>query len=320
MLFRRQALGILAGTVVSLAACRKQQTASKTVKVQLNWVPEPEFGGLYEARASGAFSNEGLDVELVGGGASSPVVQIVASGQADFGVAAGEEVAVARVRGVDLVAIYATYQTSPQGIMVHASRGLHRLEDLRGGTLALETGAPFGMFVQAKCALEGVTLVSNDGGVAKFLHDKGYAQQCYVTSEPIAAKKQGGDPQVFSAPSIGFDPYANVLVCRGALLKTRPDRVRAFVRAVTEGWKAYLASPDRANEVMAVQNRAMDRATFAEIAEVQRPLIESNDTKARGLGAMRLERWKTLVDQLVSIKAIPDREVLSPESCFHWPA
>jgi ABC-type nitrate/sulfonate/bicarbonate transport system substrate-binding protein len=223
------------------------------VKVQINWVPEPEFGGLYEARASGAFSNEGFDVELVGGGARSPVVQIVASEQADFGVAAGEEVAVARVRGVDLVAIYATYQTSPQGIMVHASRGLHRLE-------------------------------------------------------------------VFSVPSIGFDPYANVFVCRGELLKTRPDRVRAFVRAVTEGWKAYLVSPDRANEVMAAQNRAMDRTTFAEIAEVQRPLIESNDTKARGLGAMRLERWKTLVDQLVSIKAIPDRKVPSPESCFLWPA
>ena len=154
---RRQALSLLAGSAgavfggLALAACRKKGAgASGAVKLQLNWVPEPEFGGLYEARASGAFSKEGLEVELVGGGASSPVVQLVATGGADFGVVAGEELVVARARGVDLVAIYATYQTSPQGLMVHASRGLERVDDLAGGTLALDTGAPFGAFVQAK--------------------------------------------------------------------------------------------------------------------------------------------------------------------------
>lgn len=319
---RRQALALLAASASSplvLAGCRKKGAgASGHAKLQLNWVPEPEFGGLYEARANGAFAKEGLDVEIVGGGASSPVVQLVASGGADFGVAAGEEVVVARARGVDLVAIYATYQTSPQGIMVHASRGLERVEDLAGGTLALDTGAPFGAFVQAKFKLPGVTIVSSDGGVAKFLHDELYAQQCFVTSEPVAAKKQGGDPKVFSGPAIGFDPYANVVVARGELVKSQPERVRALVRAVQEGWKGYLASPARANGEMASLNRAMDAATFAEVAEAQRPLIESDDTRARGLGAMRVERWKTLVEQLVAIKAIPADKAPTAESCFVW--
>jgi NitT/TauT family transport system substrate-binding protein len=327
---RRQALSLLAAsagsalTLGALGGCRKKGAglsgASGHAKLQLNWVPEPEFGGLYEARAAGAFTREGLDVEIVGGGASSPVMQLVASGGADFGVAAGEEVVVARARGVDLVAIYATYQTSPQGIMVHASRGLERVDDLAGGTLALDTGAPFGAFVQAKYKLPGVTIVSSDGGVAKFLHDGLYAQQCFVTSEPVAAKKQGGDPKVFAAPAIGFDPYANVVVARGDLVKSQPERVRAMVRAVQEGWKGYLANPTRANGEMASLNRAMDAATFAEVAEAQRPLIESDDTRARGLGAMRLERWKTLVEQLVAIKAIPADKAPTAESCFAWGA
>lgn len=321
---RRQALFWLAasaGSPLALGACRKQgASASGHAKLQLNWVPEPEFGGLYEARAAGAFAKEGLDVEIVGGGASSPVVQLVASGGADFGVAAGEEVVVARARGVELVAIYATYQTSPQGIMVHASRGLERVDELAGGTLALDTGAPFGAFVQAKYQLPGVTIVSSDGGVAKFLHDKLFAQQCFVTSEPVAAKKQGADPKVFTAPAIGFDPYANVIVARGELVKSSPERVRAMVRAVQEGWKGYLASPARANAEMASLNRAMDAATFAEVAEAQRPLIESDDTRARGLGAMRAERWKTLVEQLVAIKAIPRDKAPAAESCFVWGA
>jgi NitT/TauT family transport system substrate-binding protein len=64
----------------------------------------------------------------------------------------------------------------------------------------------------------------------------------------------------------------------------------------------------------------MDAATFAEVAEAQRPLIESDDTRARGLGAMRLERWKTLVEQLVAIKAIPGDKAPTGESCFVWGA
>jgi NitT/TauT family transport system substrate-binding protein len=292
--------------------------AGGKVKLQLNWVPEPEFGGLYEARAAGAFAKEGLDVEIVGGGPSSPVVQLVASGGADFGVAAGEEVVVARARGVDLVAIYATYQTSPQGIMVHASRGVSSLDALEGGSLALDTGAPFGAFVQAKYKLPKVTIVATDGGVAKFLHDKDFAQQCFVTSEPIAAKKQGGDPQVIAAPTIGFDPYANVLVVRGELLRTSPDRVKAMVRAAQAGWTAYLASPGRANDEMAALNRAMDASTFAAVAEAQKSLVESADTKARGLGAMKRERWQTLIEQLVSIKAIPADKAPTPDACFTW--
>lgn len=317
---RRRALGILAAAPLALAACRRKgATGGKAaVKLQLNWVPEPEFGGLYEARASGAFATEGLEVELIGGGPSSPVVQLVASGSADFGVAAGEEVVVARARGVDLVALYATYQTSPQGIMVHASRGLASLDALEGGSLALDTGAPFGAFVQAKYKLPRVTIVSTDGGVAKFLHDKDYAQQCFVTSEPVAAKKQGGDPQVFSAPAIGFDPYANVLVTRGALLRQSPQLAKALVHAAKAGWAAYLASPGRANDEMGGLNRAMDAATFAAIAEAQRPLVESADTKARGLGAMRRERWQTLIEQLVSIKAIPADKAPTADSCFVW--
>src|SRR5512145_11013 len=50
------------------------------VKLALDWVPEPEFGGFYAARESGAFARHGLEVEVLGGGAGAPVAQMVAAG------------------------------------------------------------------------------------------------------------------------------------------------------------------------------------------------------------------------------------------------
>jgi NitT/TauT family transport system substrate-binding protein len=300
--------------VVATIGCRRSSSGNPKTKVQLNWVPEPEFGGLYAARSIGAFARAGLDVEIVGGGPSSPVIQLVASGQSDFGVAAAEDVVVARARNVDVVAVFATFQTSPQAIMVHASRGLASLADLKSGSLALETGAPFGAWLKKKYSFEGVTLVPADGGVARFLADANHAQQCFVTSEPLAAKDKGGDPQVFRARDAGFDPYANVVITRGAMVKEQMPKVKSFVGAVAEGWRVYLSDPNVANGEMHAQNAAMDDKTFAAVADAQKTLIESDDTKAHGLGWMSVDRWKTLVDQLSQIGTIdhaPDAA-----SCF----
>ena len=74
--------------------------------------------------------------------------------------------------------------------------------------------------------------------------------------------------------------------------------------AVREGWQAYLADPAKANEYMGRLNPTMDAQTFKDSAAAQKPLIESADTKRLGLGAMNLERWQTLVQQLVELKVI----------------
>jgi NitT/TauT family transport system substrate-binding protein len=300
-------------------ACKKADRAAATgaaqkTKVQLNWVPEPEFGGIYAARESGAYAKAGLDVEIVGGAAGTPVLQIVAGGQADFGVVGADDVMLARSRGVDVVAVFASFQHNPLGIMVHASRGLDKLEDLKSGTLALEPGLPFGQWVKKKYGFAGVTLVPYDGGVARFLTDAAYAQQCYVTSEPVSAKKKGASPKVFHAQETGFDPYANVLIVRGDLLRAKLPLVKAFVAATREGWKTYLADPKPADATMAKLNPAMDLATFDEVAKVQEPLVKGEGGE---LGAMTPQRFDALGAQLVELGVIPKAPPSS--ECFASP-
>jgi NitT/TauT family transport system substrate-binding protein len=289
------------------------------MKLALDWVPEPEFGGFYAARESGAFTRQGLEVEVLGGGAGAPVAQMVAAGQADFGTTSADQLLVARARGVDLVPLFAVYQVSPRAIMAHASRGLTSLEQLfsSGGTLALEPGAPFAAFLKKKYGFDKVKIVPYDGGVARFVADKDFAQQCFLTSEPLAAKKQGADPAVFKVADEGFNPYATLVFTRRELLRKSPEKVRAFVQAVRDGWRAYLDDPKPANALMAKLNTTMDAETFAAVADVQKPLIETEETRARGLGVLSRERFETLGQQLVALglleKAPAVDEYLLPE-------
>ncbi len=310
---RRQLLASLAALTVG-ASCKPKPAAGagERVVLALDWVPEPEFGGFYAAREAGAFRAEGLDVEIQGGGAGVPVVQMVASGKTEFGVAGGDEILMARARGADILPVFAVFQTAPTGIMAHASRGAATLKDvLSGGTLAIEPGLPYAVFLKKKYGFDKVKVVPYDGGVARFLTEKDFAQQCFATSEPLIARKKGSDPKVFLVADEGYDPYLGVIIVRAALWKEKPTLVKAFVRAARAGWGAYLADPGPADAVMAQKNRAMDAETFAAVSAEQRRFVEGDKGHGRALGSMTRERWealgKTLVDLgLVKEAMVPD--------------
>ena len=313
MLLRRTLL--LALALLALVGCSKRSGDAPAgaaaapvakVKLALDWVPEPEFGGFYAARETGVYARYGLDVEILGGGAGVPVVQMVASGRAEFGTTGADAVVMARARGADVVALFASFQTSPQAILVHASRGLRSLGELfeKGGTLALEPGLPYAAYLRAKYGFDRMQIVPYDGGIARFLSDAGHAQQCFVTSEPLAARRKGSDPQTFLVADAGFDPYATVVVTRRELLAREPERVRAFVLATAEGWRAYGEDPRATNAAMGKLNPAMDAATFAEAAAAQRPLVETDETRRAGIGAMTRARWETLARQLAELHIV----------------
>jgi NitT/TauT family transport system substrate-binding protein len=312
----RSSLILFGLSLLTVAACGKKaeihagpapaaSAAVSPVKLALDWVPEPEFGGFYAAREDGAYARHAIGIEIQGGGAGVPVLQMVATGRVDFGTVGADEVITARARGADVVALFAVFQTSPQGIMVHASRKLQKLEDVfHSGTLGLETGLAYAAYLKKKFSWQGVKVVPYDGGVAHFLADPSFGQQCYVTSEPIAARQKGGDPAVFLIADAGFNPYTTVVITRRELLTKSPELVRAFVLATREGWRDYLDHPQATNALLGKLNSSLDAATLGAASDAQKPLIETEDSKRDGLGTMQRARWQTLADQLLDLKII----------------
>lgn len=275
------------------------------VVLALDWVPEPEFGGFYAGREDGAYARHGIATEIQGGGAGVPVLQMVATGRADFGTVGADELVTARARGADVVALFAVFQTSPQAIMVHVSRKLQKLEDaFHSGTLALETGLAYAAYLKKKFAWSGVKIVPYDGGIAHFLSDPNFGQQCFVTSEPIAARQKGADPQVFLIAEAGFNPYGTVVITRRELLQKKPELVKSFVLATREGWQDYLDHPQATNALLGKLNSALDAPTLAAAADAQKALIENDGKLPATLGGMQRARWQALADQLLELKII----------------
>jgi NitT/TauT family transport system substrate-binding protein len=277
------------------------------LKLALNWKPEPEFGGFYAA----PYAKHGLDMEVLPGGTGTPTVQMVGAGSVEFGIVSADEVILARSNGNDVVALFAVYQDSPTGIMAHASRNLTNIGDvLKEGTLALESGLPFARLMKRKFDFSHVKVVPSPGGdISSFLHDEKFAQQCFLTSEPIMARRKGAAVKAFAVSDIGYNPYTTVLAVSGELLRKNPGAAKAMVEAVREGWRSYLDDPKAVNQQMNRLNPTMDLETFAEVAEVQKPFIETDATKRSGLGTMSRERWETLIGQFKELgdisKAIP---------------
>lgn len=305
--------------VVALAGTASAQSPAARVRLQLNWLPEPEFGGIYAATLGGAFARHGLDVEILKGGPDVPAVQMAAAGRVEFAVAAADEVVSLRDKGADVVALFATYQTSPQGIMVKATSGAKDIPDLlaRGGALIAQPGLAYLKHLRREFGLEKMKIVPyGSGALAQFLDParSDVAMQCFVFAEPLAARRQGVEPKVFLIADTGFNPYTAVVVTRGSSYRGDPALARRMAAALREGWREYLDDPGPANREMARLNTAMDLATFEAAAAVQAPLIESEDTRRAGLGAMTEARWKQLIDQLAALDVI--REPIPARDCF----
>jgi NitT/TauT family transport system substrate-binding protein len=242
---------------------------------------------------------------------------MVGAGTVPFGIVSADEIVRARANGNTVVALFAVYQANPQGIMTRASRGFKSIADVfkTPGTLAMERGLPYSEFLRNKYGFDKLKIIPSPfGDLSLYRTDENYAMQCFVTSEPLAAKKTGIAPQTFLIAESGYNPYTTVLATSDSYLKSNPQTVKAMVQAVREGWEAYLSDPAATNALMAKLNPTMDAQTFIESADAQKPLIAGDASNPAPLGSMTEARWQTLIQQLVELKVI-DKPVPA-DQCF----
>ncbi len=276
-------------------------------ELALNWKPEPEFGGFYEALLNKDYEKAGLTkFAVLPGGAGQPDPQMVAAKKAMFGLAAADEVILARAQGAKIVALYAVYQEDPQGFMIHPEKKVNSLKELfqSEGTIALQKGLSYTLWLEKKFSPMKAKLVPYTGGITSFIKDKNYSQQCFIFAEPIAARREGINPKTFLISESGFNPYLTVVIAHEDTIKENPTMVKAFLKATRQGWTTYLKNPKSTNEAMQKMNPSMDIATFEEATKLQDAFISTKETKQKGLGIMSLDRWKKLYDQMIELKLV----------------
>lgn len=290
------------------------------VRLQLNWVPEPQFGGIYEARRLGLFDDGALTVEVRAGSGGISAPQLVATGEVEFGIVGGSQILQLNQEGGELVALFAVYQHDPHGIMVPADSPFQSLEALwkaPAATIGAEASLAFVKALnRAVGKPDGARFVAYN--LPAFRAGRQSATQCFVTAEPVTLELEGFKTRVFSAARVsGFDPYNTVLVTRRSYLQSHPEQCRRMVDAFTRGWTAYLTDPAPTNAILSQLNPSMSLAAMNLTAKKQLPLIEDESTRRLGLGCMTKQRWETIAKQLMSFELLDGMPDI--ESLFVWP-
>jgi NitT/TauT family transport system substrate-binding protein len=301
-------LCVLVFAGLSVLGCRRPAEDSGLTKIvfQADWYPQPEHGGFYTALAKGYYKDEGLDVTILPGGPYVTVEQQVSAGAAQFGMGSSDKVLEANSQGQSLVAVAATMQHDPQGIMVRKDSPIHSFSDLNGHSVAIKVGeSTWFEFITKRFQLNNVHVIPAMMNVANFVADPQYIQQAFATSEPYFAHQAGVETRVLLISDAGYSPY-RVMYTTRAYVEQHPEVVAKFVRASVKGWKNYLNDPAAAHAVIAKLNPALNpewmQYTWTQLRDGH--FVAGDDPSGAQVGQMDPKRWTTMYEQLVDLKVI----------------
>jgi NitT/TauT family transport system substrate-binding protein len=110
------------------------------VTLQLKWVAQAQFAGYYAALEQGYYQEAGLDVTIAPGGPDIVPEQVVASGQAEFGIDWLASLLATREQGAPLVNIAQVYTRAGMRQLSWKDSNLNSPADLKGKTVAVWFG------------------------------------------------------------------------------------------------------------------------------------------------------------------------------------
>lgn len=111
--------------------------AADKVTLQLKWVAQAQFAGYYAALEKGFYKEQNLDVTIRPGGPDIVPAQVVAGGQAQFGLDWLPSTLANREQGVPLVNIAQIYQYSGMREISWKTSNINTPADLKGKKVAV---------------------------------------------------------------------------------------------------------------------------------------------------------------------------------------
>ncbi|WP_083652269.1 ABC transporter substrate-binding protein [Bacillus sp. MRMR6] len=307
--------------ILILAACGEEEAGSSAtdggsgekqaevtdVKVVLNWFAKSQHGGVYAAQENGLFEDQNLNVTVEPGGPQVSSINMVASGKAEFGLAHADQIINARNEGIELVAVAAAMQGSPQAFMFHKGHGIKDFEDLNNRKVYIQPGIIYWEYLKTQYDLSKVEELAHTGQHGNFIADINSVTQSFVTSEPYFMKLDGVDVETKLISDAGYDPYNIVLYVTKDYLKENKETVKAFTTAFVEGWNLYKDSYEEISTAVQKDNPDIELESLIFEAEAQADFIYGGDAVDHGVGYMTEERWATLIEQLHDLGILKEK-------------
>jgi putative hydroxymethylpyrimidine transport system substrate-binding protein len=286
-------LALAAAAAAAIAVAGGGSPAKLTV--MLDWTPNPDHVGLYDARDTGRFRRNGLDVAIRAPSDPTAPLKLVAAGRADLAVSYEQEVFFAAAKKLPVTAVAAVVP-NPLNSFMSIESDVHTLRDLRGRTVGI-TGVPSDHAILRSAGLAGrvkVVSVGYDLLPALLSHRVDAVLGVYRNVEGVQLRLRGLHPTVIPVDHAGVPGYDElVLVASASRLRdaTYRSRVRRFVSAFLAGTADARAHPARAltilQKVTASDRAFLERATPATLRLLAGP---------HGVGCLDPARWQRFAD------------------------
>ncbi|EUB99810.1 hypothetical protein PMI07_006091 [Rhizobium sp. CF080] len=247
---RRTMLTSIAGAAM-LPFLPSMARAATPLSMQLAWIPNIEYAGLWVALEKGYMSSAGVDFTYAPGGPNAPQGPVaVAAGNANVSITGWIPFIDAVNKGNDFVLIGVTFQRSPLGILSLAKRPILKPADMVGATF-LGKGATVKTTLEATLAINKLPpelkLVEVGYSPEPLVAGQGDGHIGYATDQPLQLKHMGMTPNkdyFFTLfDDLGFKSYSGLLFTTRAYLNANRPAVVGFVKAMIQGWAENSKDP-----------------------------------------------------------------------------
>ncbi len=315
----------LASATFCLAA-----TASTKLPFALDWKFEGPAAPYFLAIDNGHFSAADLEVEISPGKGSLDAIPKVATGAFPVGFADINSLIkfLDQNPGAPVTAVMMVYDKPPFAVVGRKSLGVSKPKDLEGSTLGAPppdgAWAQFPSFAKAngldmdKIKVEPVGFPTREPMLAEGKVDSvtGFSFSSYLNLVRLGVPES--DISTILMADHGLRLYGNAIIVNTEFASANSDKIKAFIKAVGEGWKDAIANPDKAVAALVKRNPAADRnlekrrLSLAIEANVLTDYVQKN-----GMGNIDQSRFQAAIEQMretYQYKNMPKAELYFTDS------
>jgi putative hydroxymethylpyrimidine transport system substrate-binding protein len=283
----------------------------RSASLLLDFTPNGVHAGIYSATGRGYDDAEGVALRVRAPSSGTDSTKLLAAGRTDFAILDLHDLAIARERGRDVVAVMAIVQRPLASVL--AQPGVDRPRDLEGRRVGV-TGLPSDDAVLR-------SIVEGDGGdadrvdtvtigfnaVQSLLADKVAAATAFWNVEGVAFRERRPRGKVFRLEEFGAPPYPElVLATSRSTLRDSPSLVRATVQALIRGYRFTLTDPQSSAQDLLARNRGLERSEIERQIAVLDAAFVGASGRVGALEPAALRRWARWEGRSGIVRDAPD--------------